>query len=184
MNVTGVIAIVLKAHAHISRLTSARVRHLVVSDWAARAVLRYWRLQRKCRQAVERLRIRRRHLSITLVGHALVLGLGFVLVVPVLTVRPAATRTVAAQYAGYVLLTTPIRPRNAPIREVLKASALEERPAPDVIVPAAPPARAHAGRPRRLHPTPRVGRRRAGRHLRGVRQQPRPQLGASGCQLR
>jgi hypothetical protein len=142
MNVTGVIAIVLKAHAHILRLTSARVRHLVVSDWAARAVLRYWRFQRKSGQVVERLRVRRRHLSITLVGHGLVLGLGFVLVVPVLTVRPAVTRTVAAQYAGYVLWTSPVRPRNAPIREALKASALEERPAPEVIVAAAPPAAA------------------------------------------
>jgi hypothetical protein len=111
----------------------------VVSDWAARAVLRYWRLRRRSWQFVDRLRIRRRRLSISLAGHALVLGLGFVLVVPVLAVRPAETRTVAAQYAGYVL-TTPVRPRNAPIREVLKASALEERPAPAVIVPAPPPA--------------------------------------------
>jgi Transglycosylase SLT domain len=112
----------------------------VVSDLAARAVIRYWRLQRRGRQVVDRLKVRRRRLSITLVGHALVLGLGFVLVVPVLTVRPTVTRTVSAQYAGYVLWTTPARPRNAPIREVLKASALEERPAPDVIGPAAPPA--------------------------------------------
>jgi soluble lytic murein transglycosylase-like protein len=69
-----------------------------------------------------------------------VLGLGFVLVVPVLAVRPAMTRTVAAQYAGYVKWTTPARPRNVPIREVLKASALEERPAPEVVMPTAPPA--------------------------------------------
>ena len=137
MNVTGVIAIVSKAHAHILRLTSARVRYLVVSDWAARAVLRYWRLQRRSRQFVERLRIRRRHLSATLVGHALVLGLGFVLVVPVLAVRSPVTRTVTAQYAGYVQWTTPPRPRSVPIREILKASALEERPAPEVIVEAA-----------------------------------------------
>jgi hypothetical protein len=130
----------LKAHAYILRLAGARVRHLVVSDWAARAVLRYWRLQRRSRQVVDRLKIRRRHLSITLLGHALVLGLGVVLVVPVLTVRPAVTRTVAAQYTGYILWTTPARPRNAPIREVLKASALEERPAPEVIVLTAPPA--------------------------------------------
>jgi hypothetical protein len=130
----------LKAHAYILRLAGARVRHLVVSDWAARAVLRYWRLQRRSRQVVDLLKIRRRHLSITLLGHALVLGLGVVLVVPVLTVRPAVTRTVAAQYTGYILWTTPARPRNAPIREVLKASALEERPAPEVIVLTAPPA--------------------------------------------
>jgi hypothetical protein len=144
----------LKAHAYILRLTSARFRHLVVSDLAARAVLRYWRLQRRGRQVLERLRLRRRHFSITLVGHALVLGLGFVLVVPVVTVRPAITRTVAAQYAGYVLWTTPARPRTVPIREVLKASALEERPAPAVIVPAAPPAPAPRPAPPAFVPPP------------------------------
>jgi hypothetical protein len=139
MNVTGVIAIVSKAHAHILRLTRARIGHLVVSEWAARTVLRYWRLQRRSRLVLDRLRARRRQLSITLVGHGLVLGLGFVLVVPVLTQRPAEARAVTAQYAGYVLSTTPVRPRTVPIREVLKASALEERPAPEVIVAAPPP---------------------------------------------
>jgi hypothetical protein len=119
----------------------------VVSDWAARAVLRYWRLKRRSQQVAERLRIRRRQLSITLVGHGLVLGLGFVLVVPVLTQRPAEARAVTAQYAGYILSTTPARPRSAPIRELLKASALEERPAPQVIVPAAPPASVAAPKP-------------------------------------
>jgi transglycosylase-like protein with SLT domain len=140
MNVTGVIAIVLKAHAYILRLTNARIRHLVVSEWAARGVLRYWRLRRQGQQLVDRLKLRRRELSITLAGHALVLGLGFVLVVPVMTVRPTITPTVAAHYAGYVLSTTPVRPRTVPVREALKASALEERPAPEVIVPAAPAA--------------------------------------------
>jgi hypothetical protein len=137
----------LKAYAYILRLIRARLRYLVVYDWAARAVLRYWRLQRKSHQVVERLKIRRRRLSITLVGHGLVLGLGFVLVVPVLTQRPVEARAVRAQYAGF-LWTTPARPRNAPVREALKASALEERPAPDVIVPAeAPAAAARAGAP-------------------------------------
>jgi hypothetical protein len=117
-------------------LTRARIGHLVVSEWAARTVLRYWRLQRRGRLVLDRLRARRRQLSITLVGHGLVLGLGFVLVVPVLTQRPAEARAVTAQYAGYVLSTTPVRPRTVPIREVLKASALEERPAPEVIVAA------------------------------------------------
>jgi transglycosylase-like protein with SLT domain len=132
-------------------LTSVPPRHLVVYDWAARAVLRYWRLQRKSRQVVDGLKIRRQQLSITLVGHGLVLGLGFVLVVPVLTPRPVEARAVSPQYAGY-LWTTPARPRTAPVREILKASALEERPAPDVIVPAAAPtvapvATARAGAP-------------------------------------
>jgi len=158
MHVTGVIAIVLKAHAYILRLTNARIRHLVVSEWAARAVLRYWRLRRQGQQLVNRLKIRRRELSITLAGHALVLGLGFVLVVPVVTVRPAVTPTVAAQYAGYVVATTPVRPRNVPIREALKASALEERPAPEVIVPAAPPASApRAAAPAFVPPPPGSG---------------------------
>ena len=144
MNVTGVIAIVLKAYAYILRLTGSQVGYLVVYDWAARAVLRYWRLQRKSHQLVERLKIRRRYLSITLVGHGLVLGLGFVLVVPVLTQRPVEARAVTAQYAGY-LWAAPARPRNAPVREVLKASALEERPAPEVILAAAAPAAAARG---------------------------------------
>ena len=137
----------MKAYAYILRLTGARLRHLVIYDWAARAVLRYWRLKRRSQRVVERLRIRRRRLSITLVGHGLVLGLGFVLVVPVLTQRPVEARAVTAQYAGY-LLTTPARPRTAPVREILTASALEERPAPDVILPAAaPPAAARAAAP-------------------------------------
>ena len=158
MNVTGVIAILSKAQAYILRLTNARIRHLVVSDWAARAVLRYWRLRRQGQQLVNRLKLRRRELSITLAGHALVLGLGFVLVVPVVTVRPAVTPTVAAQYAGYVVATTPVRPRNVPIREALKASALEERPAPEVIVPAAPPASApRAAAPAFVPPPPGSG---------------------------
>jgi Transglycosylase SLT domain len=136
----------LKAYAYILGLTSAQLRYLVVYDWAARAVLRYWRLQRKSHQLVERLKTRRRRLSITLVGHGLVLGLGFVLVVPVLTQRPVEARAVTAQYAGY-LWTTPARPRTAPVREVLKASALEERPAPEVILLAAPAAAARAAAP-------------------------------------
>jgi Transglycosylase SLT domain len=147
----------LKAYAYILRLTSARLRYPVGSDWAARAVLRYWRLQRRRQHVVERLKIRRRHLSITLVGHGLVLGLGFVLVVPVLTQRPVEARAVTAQYAGY-LWTTPARPRNAPIREVLKASALEERPAPEVILPvAAPAAAARPAAPAVFTPPPGSG---------------------------
>src|SRR5207245_10180447 len=100
MNVTGVIAILSKTQAYILRLTNARIRHLVVSDWAARAVLRSWRLRRQTWQVVDRFRIRWRQLSITLAGHDLVLGLGFVLVVPVVTVRPALSREVYAQITG------------------------------------------------------------------------------------
>jgi hypothetical protein len=157
MNVTGVVAIGSKAHAHILRLISSRVRHLVVSDWAARAVLRYWRLQRRGGQLAERLRVRRRQLSSTLVGHGLVLGLGFVLVVPVLSQRPVEARSATVKYSGYVLSTTAVRPRTVPIREVLKASALEERPAPAVIVPAAPPPAPKPAPPAVFTPPPGSG---------------------------
>jgi hypothetical protein len=150
MNVTGVIAIVLKGHAHILRLRTARIGQLVVSDWPARAVLRYWRfearseqlisrVQVRSREFIDRLQVRRRRLSVAMVGHSLVLGLGFVLVVPILTQRPAEARAVTAQSAGYALAATQARPRSAPIREILKASALEERPAPEVVMPAPPP---------------------------------------------
>jgi len=142
LNVTGVIAIALKAYAHILRLTRARLHDLVASDWfalvtsdwAARAVLRYWRLQRGSRRLADRLARGRRQPSVTLVGHALVLALGFVLVVPVMTVHSAGSRAVAAHFSGYVMWTTPARARNATeLREVTKASTLEERPAPAVV---------------------------------------------------
>ena len=73
-----------------------------------------------------------------LVGHALVLGLGFVLVVPVINGRSAPTRAIAAQYSGYVMWTSASRARTAvEMREVAKASTLEEPPAPAVIEQAA-----------------------------------------------
>ena len=71
----------------------------------------------------------------------LVLGLGFVLVVPGMSGRTEPTRAIAAQHSGYVASaatwTTAARARNAvEMREVAKASTLEERPAPPVIEPA------------------------------------------------
>jgi hypothetical protein len=123
-----------KARAHILRLTSSRLHDLVASDWAARAVLRYWRLRNQVRSALRVLPGRSRRPSVNFVGHALVLGLGFALVMPAVSGRSAPTRTVAAEYSGYVLWTSPVRARNAPVmREVAKASALEERPAPAVV---------------------------------------------------
>ncbi|TMF96758.1 MAG: lytic transglycosylase domain-containing protein [Chloroflexi bacterium] len=74
-----------------------------------------------------------------LVGHMLVLGLGFILVVPGMSGRAAPTPAIAAQHSGYVAATwtTAARARNAvEMREVAKASTLEERPAPPVIEPA------------------------------------------------
>src|SRR2546428_13445910 len=114
MNVTGVIAILSKTQAYILRLTNARIRHLVVSDWAARAVLRYWRLRRQTWQVVDRFSIRWRQLSITLAGHALVPRPRFVLVVPGVTGPPPPTRAGSAPYAGYGLSTTATPPPTVP----------------------------------------------------------------------
>ena len=137
MHVTGLIAIVSEARAHILRLTSARLHDLVVSDYAARAVLRYWRLKRLGRRfgrrLVQAIRPRPIRPSATLVGHALVLGLGFALVVPVVTGHSNPARTVLAEYSGYVLWTNSAQRNAAQIREITKANTVEERqaPAPD-----------------------------------------------------
>ena len=81
-----------------------------------------------------------------LVGHSLVLALGFVLVVPVVNGRSAPlTHVVAAQYSGSVTWTGAARARTAvEMHEVAKAATLEDRPAPAVIdlspAPPTPPA--------------------------------------------
>lgn len=138
MRVTSFIAIVSKPRSHILRLTSARLRDLVASDWAARAVLRYWRLRGRTVTALRVLRQHRRRPSVNLVGHALVLALGFLLVIPVMSGRSAPTPAIAAQYSGFVMWTTAARARNAvEMREVAKASTLEDPPAPAVIEQAA-----------------------------------------------
>jgi hypothetical protein len=77
----------------------------------------------------------------TLVGHALVLALGFVLVVPVVTGRSTTVRSVVAEYSGYVLWTSAAQSRNAgQIREITKANTVEEPPAPPAPDPAPRPA--------------------------------------------
>ena len=96
MSVTTFIGILSKARAHILRLTSARLHDLVASDWAARAVLRYWRLRNHVRRTLGVLLLRARRPSVNFVGHVLVLGLGFVLVLPSVGGRSAPTRTVSA----------------------------------------------------------------------------------------
>jgi hypothetical protein len=131
LSVTSFIDIVSKARAYILRLTSARLQDLVASDWAARVVLRYWRLRARAQNALRVLGQHRRRPSVNFVGHALVLGLGFVLVVPAMNGRSAPTRAIAAQYSGYVMYTSAARARTAvQMREVAKASALEQPPAP------------------------------------------------------
>jgi hypothetical protein len=148
------------APAHILRLTTSRLPDLVVSDWAARAVLRYWRLKRRWRSLLQGLRLGRIRPSLNLIGHALVLSLGFVLVVPVITGAAGTGRTVvAAEYSGYVLWTSSAG--KAPeMREVTKASTLEDPPAPPgallaptVAVPVAP----RAAGPGRFTPPPGSG---------------------------
>jgi len=77
--------------------------------------------------------------SVTLMGHALVLSLGFILVVPLATGRSAAPAlSLAVQYPGQLLGTASLHSHGAPdMREVIKASTLEERPAPPVPDPTA-----------------------------------------------
>src|SRR5260370_29290365 len=116
------------------RLTSARLQDLVASDWAARAVLRYWRLRSRTQTALRVLRQHRRRPSVNLVGHALVLALGFLLVIPVMTGRSAPTRAIAAQYSGFVMWTTAARARSAgEMRGVDNAYTLDDPPAPAVL---------------------------------------------------
>jgi hypothetical protein len=128
----------------------------VASDWAARAVLRYWRLRSRAKNALRVLPRPPQRPSVNFVGHALVLGLGFVLVMPAVSGRSASTRTVAAEYSGYVLWTSSVPARNAPeMREVAKASALEERPAPAVV--SQTPVIAHRVTPRSAQPAAPAG---------------------------
>lgn len=139
MNVTAIIAIVSRAHAHILGSTISKIQYLVASDWAARAVLRYRRLKNDLgvlAPAGRRLRPSLGHLS-----HALVLGLGVLLVVPALTSRAAVAQATVAPYSGYVLWTSPVRTRNAPeYTEAYKSPTLEEPTAPPVVQPVDPTA--------------------------------------------
>lgn len=87
-----------RAYAHILRLSRARLLDLVASDWAARLVLRCWRIRLGFARALPQLlqRLSRRP-SANLVGHIFVLGLGFLLVTSAMSdqtsARPAAART-------------------------------------------------------------------------------------------
>jgi len=85
---------------------------------------------------------------VNVVGHGLVLSLGFILVFPVMSGRSSPGQTVAAEYSGYVLWTSSAPARSAPeMREMIKASTLEERPAPAVIEQAATVAQRLTPRP-------------------------------------
>lgn len=144
MNVTAIIAIVTRAHAHILGSTISRIQYLVASDWAARAVLRGRRLRASARSSFAgRLPMP----SLGQLSHVVVLALGVLLVVPALGARPAVSQATAAPYSGYVLWTSPVRSRNAPeFTEVFKSPTQEEPsapPTPETSDPSAAPAPAH-----------------------------------------
>lgn len=166
MNVTGFIAIVSRSRGHILRLSSARPHDLVVSDWTARAVLRYRRLKNRYRRSLGVVRASWRRSAMTLAAHGLVLGLGYVLVVPLMSSRATtATPVLARGYSGTALWTGALRPNSAQdARELLKASVLEEQPASPAAEQAPAPAPsatratpAPAPTPRAVTPPPGAG---------------------------
>jgi hypothetical protein len=129
LSVTALIGIESRAQGYILRLARGSVLDLVLSEWAARAVLRYRRLRHRLLGAVEGAAREAVRASMQLAAHVLILGIGVVLVVPVLTAHAAPARIVA--YSGYVPWTSTVHMRNAPeMTEIFKASSVEERPAP------------------------------------------------------
>ena len=156
MNVTAIIAIVSRAHAHILGSTINRIQYLVASDWAARAVLRARRL-RSAAGGVASGRLPRP--SLAQLSHLIVLGLGILLVVPALSSRPAVSQTASAPYSGYVLWSSPVRSRNAPeFTEALQAptAAPTTAPAPAPVRKAIRPSATPAPTPRPV-PVPPPG---------------------------
>lgn len=155
MNVTGLIAIVSETRAHILRLTSARLHDLVASEWTAKGVLRLWRLQDRLERAVTGVRQSWQGSLLALVGHGLVLGLGFVLIVPVFSTRATSTPAAARSYSGTALFTGALRPISAQdAREVMKASVLEDLPSPPAAEQAPAPAPSAVRLPATPKPTP------------------------------
>lgn len=129
MSVTAFIGIESRAQGYSLRFTRSSVLDLVVSDWAARAVLRYRRYRQRLLSGVEGAAREAARATMQLAGHVLVLGIGVVLVVPVLTAHAAPARIV--EYSGYVPWTSTVHMRNAPeMTEIFKASSVEDRPAP------------------------------------------------------
>jgi Transglycosylase SLT domain len=101
LNVTAIVVIVSRARAHILRLISAQLQDLVVSDWTARAVLRYRRLRNRVPMGLRVAKSAARRPSVTLVGHAFVLGVGFVLVVTAMSSRSVPQVVSASHYYAY-----------------------------------------------------------------------------------
>lgn len=148
MNVTAIIAIVSKAHAHILRLSRARLHDLVGSDWSARAVLRYWRLQRRLSRPVAVIRRDGTRHAAILAGHTVVLGIGFLLVATALSGQTAIRPAVAQGSASSMLWMASLSTNNAVDLQELSIPEMALRPtatpAPTPApaeVPAAPAAR-------------------------------------------
>ena len=160
MNVTRVVAIVSGARAQILRLTRARLQDLVVSDLAARAVIRYWRIQRRLQRPLwmrPRLPLRP---SPALLGHALVLGLGFVLVSSALSdqVSPKFA-SAGTPSSGSLLWSASISAASAPDTEDVlpRVRPLIPRPAASPVTTPAPAATLSAPTsPPRTNPTPQT----------------------------
>ena len=152
MSVTAFIAIVSKAHAHILRLSRARLHDLVVSDWTARALLRYWRLERALQRSLLVVKpITARHGTI-LLGHSFVLLLGFVLVASALTTQTTSRRQAAQASSQQVLWAAPITAADAvDLREVFKAKQQELRSIP--VTTPVPPQVAATSKPATVGPT-------------------------------
>jgi Transglycosylase SLT domain len=155
LNVTTIIAIVSRAHAHILGSTISRIQYLVSSDLAARLVLRSRRLRGTLSRRPLVVPWRRFRPSLGQLSHLVVLGLGLTLVVPALAGRPAVSQATVAPYSGYVLWTSPVRTRNAPeFTEAFNAPTVEEpTAAPVVQLSDANAAAAPVHQPVRLAPT-------------------------------
>jgi hypothetical protein len=135
LSVTAFIGLESRAQGYILRLTRSSALDLVVSDWAARAVLRYRRIRTRMPGAIATAAQALVRARMQMAGHILVLGIGVVIVAPVLTAHAAPAPVV--EYSGYVPWTSTVHSRNAPeMTEIFKASSVEERPAPTTSDPA------------------------------------------------
>jgi hypothetical protein len=142
LNVTALIAMVSRAHANILGLRRIPAQHIVLSDWSARAVLRFWRLKKSIQLPLAAVNFLPGRPSVTLVGHALVLALGFVLVVPAMSYRAVAIPAAAQPSGGLsVLRSVPFSGGNAAeTRDIIRAEKLEVGVSPSPAALAAPPA--------------------------------------------
>jgi hypothetical protein len=131
----------------------------VVSDWTARAVLRYWRLCRLIERPLARIKPLSLRPSETLLAHAVVLGLGFLLVASAMSTQMTTRAVVASGSSGSILWSAPLTSAIAPeLSEPNLAEKIEIGPPtpPPTPTPApATPAPVVATAPPQLAPTPK-----------------------------